>query len=164
MPAMTPGGRTAFAGRDIADVLSTIDTNVSGLMRVTHALLPGMLARGQGDIVNISSVNALEPSAKHGTYVASKHAIHGFSASMRSELKNTAIRVSEIMPGAVRTEFAQARLRGDKAGGNAFYERYDSILQPEDVAAAVAYVLAQPRHVNISELVLRPSSTAASTE
>lgn len=151
------GGRKAFAGRDIDDVVATIDTNVSGLMRVTHALLPGMLVRGQGDIVNISSTNALGPTADHGVYVASKHAIHGFSGSMREELKDKGIRVSEIMPGTVRTEFAQARFRGDKTLGDAYYERFDSMLLPEDVAAAVSYILAQPRHVNISELVLRPS-------
>jgi 3-hydroxy acid dehydrogenase/malonic semialdehyde reductase len=151
------GGRSSYVGRDIGDVAATIETNVVGLMRVTHALLPGMLERVGGDIVNISSVNATESSANHAVYVASKHAVHGFSDSMRAELRGSGIRVAEIMPGTVRTEFAEARWRGDRERAEAFYAGYDSVLTPTDIAAAVVYVLSQPRHVNISQMVLRPS-------
>jgi NADP-dependent 3-hydroxy acid dehydrogenase YdfG len=151
------GGRSGFAGRDIDDVASTIDTNVTGLMRVTHALLPGMVERASGDIVNISSVNAFESSPNHGVYVASKHAVHGFSSSMRAELKDCGVRVSEVLPGTVRTEFASARWRGDEERAEAFYEGYDTVLLPEDIAAAVLYIVSQPRHVNVSDIVLRPA-------
>src|SRR5208282_740591 len=109
------GGRRRFDEGGIAEWASTIETNVTGLMRVTHAILPGMLARGRGHIVNLGSVAGLRPMAASVAYNTSKAAVHMFSDSLRRDLKGTGIRVSEIMPGTARTGFAEARWRGDAA-------------------------------------------------
>ncbi|MDP6344520.1 MAG: SDR family NAD(P)-dependent oxidoreductase [Alphaproteobacteria bacterium] len=151
------GGRSPFQDREPADIQAVIETNVAGLLQVTRAVLPGMHERGRGHIVNVGSVNGFEWAADSTVYVASKFAVHGFTASLRQELTGSGLRVSEIMPGTVRTEFAAARWRGDEARAGAFYESRGAVLSPVDVAEATVFVLERPPHVNISDLVLRPA-------
>jgi NADP-dependent 3-hydroxy acid dehydrogenase YdfG len=151
------GGRQAFHLRDPDDMAAVMETNATGMMRATLAVLPGMQSRGKGHIVTIGSVNGVEWTANHSVYVASKFAVHGFTNSLRMELQGTGIRLSEVMPGLVRTEFAAARWRGDEARAEEFYARREAALSPQDVADAVLYVLNTPAHVNICDLVLRPA-------
>jgi len=152
------GGRRRFDEGGIADWASTIETNVAGLMRMTHAVLPGMLARGRGHIVNLGSVAGLRPMAASVAYNTSKAAVHMFSDSLRSDLKGSPLRVSEIMPGTVRTGFAEARWRGDKATAERFYASFEALLTVEDVVRAVVFALEQPPHVVVAQLLLLPIS------
>ncbi|MDA1099033.1 MAG: SDR family NAD(P)-dependent oxidoreductase [Proteobacteria bacterium] len=151
------GGRQPYHQRAAADVAAVIQTNVTGMMRTTLAILPAMRARGRGHIVTIGSVNGVEWVANHSVYVGSKFAVHGFTNSLRQELQGTGVRLTEVMPGLVRSEFAAARWGGDEARAAEFYGRFDSALSPEDVADAVLYALDTPPHVNICDLVLRPA-------
>ncbi|HLJ19955.1 MAG TPA: SDR family NAD(P)-dependent oxidoreductase [Stellaceae bacterium] len=150
------GGRTPFDHQAVDDMLSTIETNVAGMIRVTREIVPIMLARNEGHIVNIGS-NASTVAYAGGTaYVASKFAVNGFSKALRLDYLGK-IRVTQILPGLVRTEFAEVRNSGDKAKADAFYASYAGCLRPEDVAHCVAFALGQPPHVNIAELLVLPS-------
>ena len=151
------GGRQSYHKRDPEDVAAVIQTNVTGMMRTTLAILPGMRERGRGHIVTIGSVNGVEWVARHSVYVASKFAVHGFTNSLRQELQGSGVRLTEVMPGLVRSEFAAARWGGDEARADEFYAKLGAALSPEDVAAAVLYALDTPAHVNICDLVLRPA-------
>lgn len=150
------GGRTIFDHQAVEHMLSTIETNVAGLMRVTHAIVPIMLERKDGHIVNIGS-NASTAAYAGGTaYVASKFAVSGFSKALRLDYLGR-IRVTQILPGTVRTEFAEVRNAGDKEKAAAFYASYAETLRAEDVANCVAFALDQPSHVNIAEILVLPS-------
>jgi 3-hydroxy acid dehydrogenase / malonic semialdehyde reductase len=151
------GGRQPYHQREADDVAAVIQTNVTGMMRTTLAILPQMRERGRGHIVTIGSVNGVEWVANHSVYVASKFAVHGFTNSLRLELRGTGVRLTEVMPGLVRSEFAAARWGGDEERAEKFYDRFDAALSPEDVADAVLYTLDTPQHVNICDLVLRPA-------
>ena len=154
------GGRQRFDEGAIGDWASTIDINVTGLMRVSRAVMPGMIARGRGHIVNLGSIAALRPTVGLAAYGASKAAVHGFSDGLRAEVRGSAIRISEIMPGTARTGFAEARWRGDKAEAEKVYGSFKTLLAAEDVARSVIYALEQPSHVVVAELVILPTSQA----
>ena len=151
------GGRQAFEVSDAAQMCGVIETNVNGVIRMTHALIGGMLERGGGQIVNIGSTAGLRPFATMSAYVASKYAVHGFSESLRLEYAGRGIRVSEILPGLVRTGFAERRL-GDAQQADAFYDSHGISLQPRDVAETVLFALRQPKHVEIAQLLVVPVS------
>ena len=150
------GGRATFDHQAVDDMLSTIETNVVGMMRVTHAIVPLMLGRQDGHVVNIGSNAATAAYAGGTAYVASKFAVNGFSKALRLDYLGK-IRVTQILPGLVRTEFAEVRNSGDKAKADAFYASYAGCLRPEDVANCVAFAIDQPPHVNIAELLVLPS-------
>lgn len=152
------GGRRRFDEGSADQWCEIIETNVQGLIRVTHALIDGMLERGQGHIVNLGSIAGIRPYATGSAYVASKYAVHGFSDTLRLDYAGKGIRVTEIMPGLVRTGFAARRL-GDSGKAKEFYDSFDACLQPTDVAATVAFALAQPDHVEIAQLVVLPVAT-----
>ena len=149
------GGRRDFQDGRLEDWLNTVETNVNGVIRVTHAVIRGMQDRGEGDIVNIGSTSGVEPTPTTTVYSASKHAINGFSESLRKENENTNVRIMQVLPGMVRTEFAATRF-ADAKKGEAFYDNFGKWLFPEDVANAVMYLLEQPRHVCIPQLVIVP--------
>jgi len=151
------GGRKSFELGTAAQWSHTIETNVQGLMRVTHAVIHGMLDRGRGLILNMGSIAGIKPFATVTAYVASKYAVHGFSESLRLDYAGKGIRVCEIMPGMVRTGFASERL-GDKDAADDFYDSFEQLLTSEDIAQAVLFALQQPKHVEISELVVMPVS------
>jgi 3-hydroxy acid dehydrogenase/malonic semialdehyde reductase len=154
------GGRKPFAEGKLEHWLDIIETNLKGLLAVTYAVLPGMLQRDHGHIVNIGSTSGLEPVATTAVYSASKHGVNGFSESLRKELEQTGVRVSQILPGMVRTGFAAARF-GDRQRAEQFYDDFGKWLEPEDVAGAVIYALKQPAHVVISQLVIVPKPITA---
>jgi len=151
------GGRRRFDEGDADQWASIIETNVIGLMRVTHAVLPGMIARDHGHIVNLGSIAGLSPYATGSVYSGSKHAVHGFSESLRLDYAGTGIRVTEILPGLVRTDFALNRWR-DQARAESFYDDFGECLVPDDIARTVLFAIQQPANVVISQLVVVPSA------
>lgn len=151
------GGRCRFDEGSADQWARIIDTNVTGLIRTTHALIPGMIARDCGHVVNIGSIAGLSPYATGTIYSGSKHAVHGFSESLRLDYAGTGVRVTEILPGLVRTNFALNRW-GDRTRADAFYDDFGVCLDPDDVARTVLFALGQPPHVVISQLVVVPSA------
>ncbi len=136
-----------------------IDTNLKGLLYMTHAVLPGMLERNSGHIVNIGSVAGHLNYPGGNIYAATKHAVRSLSQSLRMDLLGTNLRVTDIAPGAVQTEFSEVRWK-DKARSDAFYAQFTP-LQPEDIADAICYAISCPAHVNIAELVIYPTHQAS---
>jgi NADP-dependent 3-hydroxy acid dehydrogenase YdfG len=151
------GGRRVFDQGSAAQWADIIETNVTGLIRTTHAVIAGMIARDHGHVVNIGSIAGISPYATGSIYAASKHAVHGFSESLRLDYAGTGIRVTEILPGMVRTNFAMARW-GDQARAERFYDDFGDCLTADDVARSVLFAIQQPSHVVISQLVVVPSA------
>ncbi|MDH3760668.1 MAG: SDR family oxidoreductase [Gammaproteobacteria bacterium] len=149
------GGRRPFDEGSAEQWCDIVETNVQGMIRVTHALIDGMLERKQGHIINLGSIAGLKPYATGTAYVTSKYAVHGFSDTLRLDYAGRGIRVTEIMPGLVRSGFAAQRL-GDSGQAQEFYDSFDACLQPEDVAETVAFAIAQPPRVEIAQLVVLP--------
>ncbi len=136
-----------------------IDTNVKGLLYVTRAILPGMIARNTGHIINIGSIAGRDYYPGGNVYCATKHAVKAISHSLRIDVAGTPIRVSEIAPGAIHTEFSEVRWK-DKARADAFYEDFTPLVA-DDIARSVVFCTLQPAHVNISELVIHPTDQAS---
>ena len=151
------GGRRRFDEGSADQWCDIVETNVQGLIRVTRALIDGMLERGDGHIINLGSIAGLKPYATGTAYVTSKYAVHGLSETLRLDYAGRGIRVTEIMPGLVRSGFAEQRL-GDAEAAREFYDSFAACLQPQDVAETVAFAIAQPRHVEIAQLVVLPAS------
>lgn len=136
-----------------------IDTNVKGLLYLSRALLPGMIERKQGHIVNIGSIAGKEAYLKGNVYCATKHAIDGLTRAMRMDLVQHGIRVTQVAPGAVETEFSQVRFKGDDEKAKAVYKGYKP-LQAGDVADVIFYAVSLPEHVCINDLVVMPTAQA----
>lgn len=155
-----PGGTTPFQSGDADDWSSAIATNLAGTMRVTRAVLPGMVARERGNVVNIGSIAALRTVPGMAAYTASKAGLHAFSDVLRAELVDSAVRVIEIMPGLTRTDLIRKRYRGDEARAAAYYARFGLALDPEDVARTVMFALESPAHVTLAQVVVLPTNRA----
>ncbi len=151
------GGRRRFDLGQAQQWADIVDTNVNGVLRVCHAVIPQMLARGVGHVVNIGSNAGLQGYAGGTAYVASKFAVRGFSDALRLDYADTGLRITEIQPGITRTEFAGTRLNGDQDGGARHYDRAAQCLAADDVARAVIYALEQPAHVTIARLLVLPT-------
>ena len=151
------GGRTRFDASTADELARVIEVNLTGVIRMTRALVPAMLDRGQGDIVNVGSTNAMRPTLHMAAYTGSKTGAHGFTDVLRADYAKLGIRVIEVVPGLTRTGFAQARMRGDGERARSFFEQFPTALAPEDVADAVRYALTRPRHVSVQQLVVTPS-------
>ena len=136
-----------------------IDTNVKGLLYVTKAIVPFMIAQQQGHIFNVGSVAARYVYEKGNVYCASKFAVDALSQGMRIDLLKHQIKVTAIHPGAVETEFSNVRFKGDEARAEAVYKGYQPLVA-EDIANVVYYCATLPLHVCISELVITPSAQA----
>lgn len=152
------GGRIRFDQGSADDWSAIIETNLIGLMRVTRAILPGMIARGRGDIVNMSSISALRIVPEQAPYSASKAGVHMLSDIIRGELAETSLRVIEIMPGLTRTNIVTTRHRGDEEAARQYFERFGMALDPEDVARCVMFALSQPPHVQIAQMFVLPTN------
>ena len=144
---------------DMADWDAMIATNVSGLAAMTRAILPGMIARGRGHIVNISSVAASYPYPGGHVYCASKAFVSQFSLALRADLVATPIRVTSIEPGMVETDFSLVRFKGDAARAAGVYAG-TTPLTAEDVAESVVWCATLPPHMNINRIELMPVSQA----
>lgn len=133
-----------------------IDTNVTGLTMVTHAVLPQMVKADSGMIINIGSIAGTYPYPGGNVYGASKAFVRQFSLNLRADLAGTRVRVSNIEPGLCSgTDFSVVRLNGDLAAVEALYRDVQAI-QPEDIAATVAWIAEQPAHVNINTVEMMP--------
>ena len=156
-------GLVPIQSGDPADWDQMLDANVRGLLNVTHALLPGMTAQQTGFIVNIGSVAGQEAYANGNVYCASKAAVGMLTKTMRLDLLPTGVRVAEVNPGAVETEFSQVRFKGDEARAARVYDGFVP-LRPEDVAEIIVFMVTRPPHVTIAEvLVLAGAQGAAAT-
>ncbi len=143
---------------DLGDWDTMIDTNCKGVVYLTRALLPGMVARKRGHVVNIGSVAGSYPYAGGNIYGATKAFVHQFSLNLRSDLHGTGVRVTCIEPGLCEgTEFSDVRFKGDQEKAAKVYAGTQS-LTPEDIAAAVEWVTSQPAHVNVNTIELMPVS------
>jgi NADP-dependent 3-hydroxy acid dehydrogenase YdfG len=149
------GGRRKFEEGSAEQWCDIIDANVQGMIRLTHALVDSLLARGAGHVINMGSIAGLKPYATGSAYVTSKYAVHGLSETLRLEFAGRGIRVTEIMPGLVRSGFAEQRL-GNAQQAKDFYDSFDQCLDPDDIARTVLFALQQPRHVEIAQLVILP--------
>ena len=136
-----------------------IDTNVKGLLYVTRTIVPGMVSRQSGHIINISSIAGKEVYENGGVYCASKHAVDALSKGMRIDLLKHGIRVTNIAPGMVETEFSLVRFRGDRERADAVYKGIQA-LKGEDVAEVIFYCASLPAHVCINDLVITPTAQA----
>ena len=150
------GGRTRFDLGPADDWSAIIETNLIGLMRVTRALLPPMVQRDTGDIVNMSSISALRIVPDMAAYTTSKAGVRAFTDVLRGELAETGIRVTEILPGLTRTGIIRTRYRGDTVKEKDYFDTFKMALEPDDVARCIAFALAQPRSVQIAQLVVLP--------
>ncbi len=155
------GTETVAEGR-LDDWQRMYDTNVLGSLRVTQALLPGLVESGDGVLVMLTSTAGLVSYEGGGGYCAAKHAQSSMAETLRLELVGRPVRVVEIAPGMVRSEgFAVTRFRGDEAAAAKVYEGVPDPLTSDDVADAIAWCVTRPAHVNVDRLVLRPRAQAA---
>ena len=152
------GGRRRFDRGEMEEWANVVETNLLGTMRVTHAVVRGMVERGRGHVVNVGSIFGFEAHAGGAAYTASKFGLNGFSKAILADYRGKGIRVTQVIPGLTRTEFAETRWAGDKAKASEFYGKFPSALEPADVARVVLFAVEQPPHVTISDLTVLPSS------
>ncbi|WP_076072984.1 SDR family NAD(P)-dependent oxidoreductase [Sphingomonas montana] len=149
-------GTTAAQDSDLKQWEQMVATNVLGLMRLTHAILPGMVARGRGDIVNLGSVAANYPYPGGNVYGATKAFVQQFTLGLKTDLAGTGVRVSDVQPGLVGgTEFSHVRFGGDDAKAAAPYAD-TTPMTAADVAEAVLWIVGLPPHVNVNRIELMP--------
>jgi 3-hydroxy acid dehydrogenase/malonic semialdehyde reductase len=137
-----------------------IDTNIKGLLYVSRAVIPGMLRRGRGHIINIGSIAGHEVYPAGNVYCATKFAVKALSRALRLDLSGTGLRVSSVDPGLVETEFSIVRFRGDGERAGKIYQGLKP-LTPDDIADAVVYCATRPPHVNVSEMIVMPTAQAS---
>jgi 3-hydroxy acid dehydrogenase/malonic semialdehyde reductase len=150
------GGRTRFDIGPADDWSGIIQTNLIGLMRVTRSILPDMVKRNSGHIVNISSINAVRIIPDMAAYSTSKAGVHMFTETLRGELAETAIRVTEMQPGLTRTGIILTRYRGDRKKEKDYFNQFKMALDPADIARSILFALDQPPHVQIAEMMILP--------
>ncbi len=155
-------GFASIAEGDTRDWDEMIDTNVKGLLYVTRAILPLMLERDTGHIFNIGSIAGSEPYPNGAAYGGTKAAIDTISKSMRMDIVGSAVRVTNIQPGMVETEFSQVRFHGDIDRAAAVY-RGVTPLTADDVADTIVFAATRPAHVNIDSIMLKPVAQASAT-
>lgn len=151
------GGRKRFDEGAIEDFAQTLDTNITGLVRLSHAVIPTMLKRGAGDVVNLGSIAGWKPYPTGQIYAATKAFVRVFTEGLRLDYKDTDIRIIEILPGITRTEFAASRFRGDTAHGDAYYKKFPHVMDADDIARGTIYALDQPRSVTIAQMLILPT-------
>ncbi|MBA4849856.1 SDR family NAD(P)-dependent oxidoreductase [Emticicia sp. BO119] len=155
-------GLSAIQDGNTDDWDAMIDGNVQGLLYVSKAVIQGMVEREKGHIVNLSSVAGKYTYANGAVYCASKAAVEALSEGMRLDLTQHGIKITNIAPGAVETEFSLVRFKGDKKRAEKVYEGFDP-LQPEDVADAILYAVNTPARVTIADIVLYAGAQSAPT-
>lgn len=144
---------------ELADQEEMIDTNVKGLLYCTRAVVPGMIKRGYGHVINIGSIAGHETYPNGSVYCASKHAVDAITKGLRLDLVDTPVRVSTVDPGLVETEFSLVRFHGDSERAKKVYVGYKP-LTADDVAETILWVADRPEHVQIAEVIILPSAQA----
>ncbi len=146
----------------VEDWEQMIDTNIKGLLYISKAIIPKMIEQGKGHIINIGSIAGKEVYPQGNVYCASKHAVDALTKGMRLDLLPHGIKVSQVAPGLVETEFSLVRFKGDTEIAEKVYQGYEP-LKGEDVADAVYYIASLPPHVNINDLLIMPTAQANAT-
>ncbi|MEM1251651.1 MAG: SDR family oxidoreductase [Cyanobacteria bacterium P01_H01_bin.21] len=144
----------------IQDWEEMIDTNVKGLLYVTRAVVPGMVVRNWGHVVNIGSIAARQTYTGGSVYCATKAAVKALSEGLKIDLLGTSVRVTNIEPGLVETEFSTVRFRGNEAQAESVYQGMTP-LTPEDIADTIVFAITRPAHVNISEIFVMPTDQSS---
>ena len=156
-------GRESLEQLDSQELRDMVDTNVLGLLEMNRCILPFMLKRGSGHVINMGSIAAHTPYKGGTVYCATKAAVHSITECLRLDLAGSGIRVSTIAPGRVaETEFSLVRFKGDEAAANKVYEGY-RVVTATDIAETVAWVIERPAHVNIQEIVIMPTDQPNAT-
>lgn len=155
-------GLSSIEEGSVEDWDAMIDINVKGLLYVAKAIIPGMAARKSGHIINIGSIAGREVYPNGNVYCASKFAVDALSKAMRIDLNKHKIKVAQIAPGLVETEFSLVRFKGDEDRSEKVYEGYDA-LQPKDIADLILFMATRPAHVNLADVLILPNAQASST-
>ncbi|OWY69370.1 NAD(P)-dependent oxidoreductase [cyanobacterium TDX16] len=139
-----------------------IDTNIKGLLYFTRAIVPGMVSRGRGHVVNLGSIAGHQTYPNGNVYCATKAAVKAISEGLKQDLLGTPVRVTSVDPGMVETEFSQVRFHGDTEQANKVYQGLKPLM-PEDVADVIFFCVTRSPHVNISEVLMMPVDQSSST-
>lgn len=139
-----------------------IDTNLKGLLYVSRAVIPGMVARGRGHVINIGSIAGHEVYPSGNVYNATKFGERALTKGLRMDLNGTGLRVTSVDPGMTQTEFSLVRFRGDGERAAEVYQGFTP-LTPDDIADAVVYCATRPPHVDVAEIVVMPTDQASTT-
>ncbi|HSP11677.1 MAG TPA: SDR family NAD(P)-dependent oxidoreductase [Salegentibacter sp.] len=139
-----------------------LDINVKGLLYVSKAVIPGMIERKKGHIINIGSTAGKEVYPNGNVYCASKHAVDALNQGMRIDLNKYKIKVGAVNPGLTQTEFSEVRFKGDTEKAKKVYQGYKA-LEAEDIAEIINFMVSRPMHVNIADLTVMPTAQANST-
>ncbi len=156
-------GLGSLDASEVADWDAMIDGNVKGLLYVSKAVIPFMKVQGKGHIVNISSIAGKETYVNGVVYCASKAAVESISQGMRLELTQFGIKITNIAPGAVETEFSLVRFKGDEGKAEKVYQGFEP-LKPEDIADAILYAVNAPAHVTIADVTILAAAQSAATK
>ena len=139
-----------------------VDSNIKGLLYVSRVIIPKMIKNGSGHLINIGSLAGREVYEKGNIYCATKHAVNAISKAMRIDLNKTGIKVSEVNPGLVETDFSSVRFKGDSDRAEKVYQGYKA-LQADDIADIIEFVINRPNHVNIADILVLPQAQATSS-
>ncbi|HHV87150.1 MAG TPA: SDR family oxidoreductase [Petrimonas sp.] len=155
-------GLSALQEGDTDDWNRMIDTNVKGLLYVTRYVSPLMIERGKGHIINIGSIAGKEVYPNGNVYCATKHAVDALTKGMRIDMLRHNIKVTQVCPGAVETEFSVVRFHGDEVRAAKVYEGFDNLIA-EDIADCILFAISRPDHVNINDMTVMPTAQATGT-
>jgi len=155
-------GLSSIEDGSLDDWDAMIDINVKGLLYVSKSIIPGMIERKSGHIVNIGSIAGKEVYANGNVYCGSKHAVDAINNGMRMDLNKHGIKVSQISPGLVETEFSVVRFKGDSEKAAKVYDGIDA-LQADDIAELFLFMVTRPAHVNLSDAIVLPTAQASSS-
>ncbi len=155
-------GLSPIQDGSVDDWEQMIDTNIKGLLYITKAIVPKMIESRKGHIINIGSIAGKEVYPKGNVYCASKHAVDALTKGMRIDLLPHGIKVSQVAPGLVETEFSLVRFKWDKEVAEKVYQGYQP-LKGQDIADAAYYIASLPTHVNINDLIIMPTAQANAT-
>jgi len=155
-------GLSALQDGDTDDWDRMIDTNIKGLLYVTKTLSPHMTVRKRGHIINIGSIAGKEVYPSGNIYCATKHAVDALTKAMRIDMLRYNIKVTQICPGAVETEFSLVRFHGDQARADRVYDGFENLVA-DDIAECIWFCVSRPEHVNINDMVVMPTAQATGT-
>ena len=155
-------GRDTIDNGVLDDWNRMIDTNIKGLLHVSKCIIPLLQNRNEGHIFNIASIAGKEVYPSGNVYCATKHAVDALSRAMRIDLVNNNIKVTNVAPGAVETEFSLVRYKGDQEKADATYLGYDPLVAA-DVAEIIVFAASRPKHVNMNDIVIMPTAQASAT-
>ncbi len=156
-------GMSAIQDGEVADWDAMMHSNVDGLLNVSRLVIPGMIAQKAGHIINLSSIAGKQTYPNGNVYCASKAAVEALSQGMRQDLNVHGIKVSNVAPGAVNTDFSTVRFKGDQERADAVYVGFEPLVA-EDVADLIRYIIMAPAHVNIADVTILPKAQASATQ